>query len=333
MPGTGRKTMKTKKVFCAQCKLEANDEKEECIECDKCAKTYHAMCTKLDKKQYEHLLHNEEEDYVCHKCNVNDGVNSATVTEQLLRMEAKLNKLDQLTESMNFLSSKFDDLMNGISANKKKIDNVEKENFKLKNEIKTLKDSVKMLNDQRVKNDCIVNGIKTDEGVTAVNAVLKLSEAVGVSMNEANIEEAYFLKKRNTTNPHQSLVVKFSSKTSKNKLMEAKSKLKDNDNTKNVYINDFLSKESMELFNYAKTLKTVGYNFVYTNGNRIYVKKSSITRPKLIQRKEDVDEILLQATTNTFQSRRSLRKLPPPVDDSDDNEADAQGEFLSPNQL
>lgn len=329
MPATGRRSTKPKKVFCAQCKLGVNEEKEECIECDKCAKTYHAMCTKLNKKQYEHLLNNEDEEYLCHVCDIN---NSATVSEQLQRMESKLNKLDQLAESMNFMSAKFDELMNGISANKKKIDNVEKENVKLKCEIKELKDTVKMLNDQRVKNDCVVNGVKVDDGESAVEAVIKLSQTVGVSIKEENIEEAYFLKKKNVSNPNQSLIVKFNSKFAKNKLMEAKSKLKGNDNTKNIYINDFLSKESLELFNYAKSLKSVGYNFVYTNGNRIYVKKSSITRPRVIRRKEDVDEILLQATTNTFHTRRSMRRIPPPDDESDDNEIDTHAQFLSPDQ-
>lgn len=114
--------------------------------------------------------------------------------------------------------------------------------------------------------------------------------------------------------------------------MDVKSKLKDNEKTKAVYVNDFLSRESLELFNYAKSLKSVGYKFIYTNGNKIYAKMSSITRPRIIRNQEDVDDILLQATTNNFHARRSMGRQPTPGDDTDDNETDVQVQFLSPDQ-
>lgn len=165
-----------------------------------------------------------------------------------------------------------------------------------------------------------------------MQAVIALSETVGGQMNEENIEEAYFLKKRNTNNKNQSLVVKFNSKSAKNKLMDAKKKLKENENTKSIYVNDFLSKESLELFNYAKSIKTVGYKYIYTYGNKIYVKRSALNKPKLIRSKEDVDEILLEATTNNFHGRRSMRILsvPEEEEDTDDNDVEVNADFVSP---
>ncbi|XP_073843989.1 uncharacterized protein [Musca autumnalis] len=328
MPSTtGRRSVKHKKILCGQCKLEVVENKDDFIECDNCSKIYHARCEKIDKKRFEHLLKNKDEEFLCQFCS---GVNKSNIEKQLHRMEEKLNNIDRLMESVEFMSSKFENLMKNTFENSKRIENVEKENVKLKGEVKTLQETVKMLNDHRVKKDCIINGISVQENKNAVETVIEISETVGVEISESNIDEAYFLKKNNSNNKKQSLIVKFNTKSTKDKLMEAKNKLKNNDNTKQVYINDLLSKESLELFNYAKSLKTVGYNYIFTKGSRIFVKKSAINKPKIIHTKEDVDEILLEATTTNLRSRRSMRLLHASDDDTDDN--DGQAAFVSPDQ-
>lgn len=244
---------------------------------------------------------------MCHLCN-GDDTTAGTVREELLRIQSRLNKLDQLQDSMNFMSQKFDEVLKGISENKKKIQNIEKENKNLKMEIKTLKDSVKILNDQRVKNDCVVSGVHINNDISAADAVIQISKLVGVEITKETIDDAYFLKTKNQSNTKKSLVVKFNSKTAKEKLMSVKSKLKNNEITKTVYVNDFLSKESMELLNYARTLKSVGYHAVYSYSGRIFAKKSEITKPRLIRSEEDVDAILLEATTSKFHNRKLSKK-------------------------
>lgn len=304
MAGKSRKSVNNKKIICAQCRMEVKEETEDSIECDKCCKVFHVMCTKLDKRQYDQLLKNCNEEFVCHLCVGNDG---GAYTVELQRIDAKLNKIDQLTEAMNFMSSKFDEMIKGVSENKKKINCIEKENQKLKNEVKTLKESVKFLSDQRVKNDCIVIGVDVKEGATAAETIIDVSKNIGIEIKKNCIEDAYFLKQRNQANAKQNLVVKFNVKSEKDKLMESKMKFKECENTKSVYVNDFLSKESLELLNYAKTLKTVGYHSVYSHGGRIYVKKSPITKPRFIKCADDVDNMLIEASTNKFQHRRSAR--------------------------
>lgn len=324
MPAASRRTVKKSKIFCGQCRMEVEEGKEDNIECDKCAKTFHVLCTKLDKRQYVHLLKNDNEEYVCHVCVGDDN----TVGEELKIIKTKLNKLDQLTEmqeTMNFMSTKFDEILKGVAENKNRINSIEKENRQLKCEIKTLQESVKMLNDQRVKNDCIISGPDFNKETSAADVVIDISKKIGVDMKEENIQEAYFLKTKNQTNSKQSLVVKFNTRFAKEKLMAAKPKLKENSGTKSVYINDFLSKESMELFTYARSLKSVGYQSIYTYGGRIFAKKGETTRPRLIKRAEDVDNILLEATTNNSHRRRTMHQGPPEVGESDNCE-----QFLSP---
>lgn len=277
MATKGRRSTANLKIICGQCKLEIKEDKEEHIQCDKCAKMFHSLCTKLDKRQYEYLLDNEKEEYICHYCDESNG----TLKEELKEIKTKLNKLDQLTaitEAVEFMSKQYDELLKGIAENKKKVEIVQKENRALRNEITTLKASVKILNDQRVRNDCIVRGVEVKKDATAVDTVLELSGKVGIDLNKQNIEDAYFFKKRiskkdKNDNNIQTLVVKFCNKSSKDQLMLAKSKLREDKSTKSVYVNDYLSRETLSLFNHAKTLKTIGYCAVYTTGGKVYAKK------------------------------------------------------------
>ena len=59
--------------------------------------------------------------------------------------------LDQMTEPINFMSAKFDQVLKDTAENKKKIVEKQKENKKLKTEIQTFKNLMKELNDFKVK--------------------------------------------------------------------------------------------------------------------------------------------------------------------------------------
>ncbi|XP_017469382.1 PREDICTED: uncharacterized protein LOC108361293, partial [Rhagoletis zephyria] len=278
-----------------KCELIIKEETEDSIECDKCAKKFHSQCTKLDKRQFQQLLENESEMFVCHLCN-----GGGEMERDLKEIKTKLIQLDQLSEiqkSMTFMSVQYDEILKGVIENKKKLSEVEKENLKLRREVNDLKLSVKMLNDGRVKNDCIVSGLKVSDGATAVESVLTLTKNAGVDVQREHIEDAFFLPNNKPTNGKKTVVVKFSNKSAKDKMMASKSKLKDNPATNSVFINDFLSKETLILFNYAKALKNIGYRSVYVRGGRVMYKRSEISRPQIIRSEEDVKRILLEATT------------------------------------
>lgn len=142
MRSSKRRSIKKPKILCGQCKLEVEEEEDSDIQCDKCAKTYHSLCTRLDKRQLQYLMENESEEFVCHLC---DG-SGENLTSELLLIKTKLNKLDQLDtlqQSMTFMSQQFDEILKGIGENNKKLLTVQKENKNLKAEIDELK---KLLN-------------------------------------------------------------------------------------------------------------------------------------------------------------------------------------------
>lgn len=331
--GGRRSIAKNKKniLICDQCEYEIKEESDDFIECDKCEKSFHSQCSGLSKKEFERLLKNKNEIFTCQHCKQGDKEirkELCTIKTELKKLE-KLEKLDQLAESINFMSAKFDEVLKDVAENKKKITAIEKENKKLKVEIQSLKSSVKILSDFRVKNDCIISGLKVKEDVNAIDAVIELSKDIGVELDSNAVEDAYFLRnKRKSDEKEKTIVVKFVSKAIKEKLMSSKSKLKEKES--NVYINDFLSKETLNLWNHAKSLKSIGYQYVYARNGRVFCKKNGISKQQLIRCEDDVDKMLLDATTSKHWPRRSMINSR----DVDDNVSSDEGEdgdsYVSP---
>lgn len=317
---TARRSVAKKKTICDQCKYEIKEDLEDYIQCDKCGKSFHSQCTKLSRREFERLLKNESDLFTCHCCDEGGDIRNElkTIKTELKKLE-KLEKLDQLTESITYMSAKFDEVFEVVQENKKKIKEIEKENKKLKTELCTLKDSVKYLNNERVKNNCVISGLQVGDNVKPVDVIVELSKKVGVEMEVNAIEDAYIVGKKKHPSEKKTVVVKFSSKINKDKLMSAKPKLKDHEMTKMVYVNDFHSKETLNLLHHAKTLKSIGYQHVYAKNGRVFCKKSDISRQLVIRSEDDVDRLLLEATTNKHWQRRSMVQNREVENDSDDD--------------
>lgn len=323
MPGTKRRSINKSKVLCAQCKTQVM-ESEDSMQCDVCEKTLHTLCTKLDKKQIEKLIKNTSLEFKCHFCAPVDNVSVAT---ELGEINTKLNQLDEIKETMTFMAAQYDSILKGVAKNKKIIDGLKKENKNLRDEVKSVKASIKFLNDARVKNDCIISGVKTADNVKAIDVVLEIANKAGAEICEDEIDDAYFLNKNNKGNDKKSIVVKFSNNKSKRVFMNEKPKLKQVEDLKAVYINDFLSRETVQVLNYAKSLKSIGYKYIFSRGCNIYAKKDENGRQICLRSMDDVDKILVMAVGGT--SKQNRNRDEDSSDDDDDNDDD--GSFRSPN--
>lgn len=324
-----RRSLKKPQISCGQCKRAMEEEDEDGFQCDKCAKTFHSLCTGLDKRQLQYLVENEREEYVCRLCDGSDG-SANQLKKELSLIKTKLNKLDQLDavqQSVAFMAQQFDEVVKGIAENNKKLLILQKENKNLKAEVNELKKTVKFLNDDRVKNDCLVSGLEKIGDLNAVDVLVTVMKNVGVDFKADEVDDAYFTRKR-PDQKKQSMVVKLNSHKSKQKLMSAKPKLKDNEATKGVFINEFLSRQTLGLLNHAQTLKTVGYRRVYVRGGKVYAKMNETSRPKLIHSADDVDSVLLAATTARGRGSQSIRYTAEV--DPCDSDADLNAQYLSP---
>lgn len=325
-----RKSINKNIIICAQCSGEVL-ESEDAIQCDVCNKTLHSLCTTLNKKQFDHFVENPTLQYKCQFCAPKENNNDVGVKRDLQEIKTQLNQLTEIKETMNFMSTQFDEILKSVANNKKEIKSLKKENAALKDEVNTLKSTVKFLNDSRVEKDVIINGIKKENNnKDAVQLVIDMAKTTGANISEKEIDDAYFLNNRriNNSKSKSSLVVKFNNKKSKQTFLSEKSKLKEVEKYKEVYVNDFLSKETMEILKYAKSLKSVGFKFVYARAGIVFAKIDEKSRPYRLRKMEDVDGLLCK-TAGGARRRNLLADINKYREEDNDDDEDAQ--FESPN--
>lgn len=289
---------KKKKIVCIQCKTDvlANDD---AIECDCCCETLHSFCTQLDKVEIERLVNDPTLEYKCHFCQPRN--NNEHVINTILK------EMREMKQTMNFMSSQYDEILKGVKKNTVSIKKLEKENKSLREDVKNL---------------------KSVEKSTAVDVVLDVAKKAGAGICENEIDEAYFTNRNKNPNK-TSVVVKFTNRKSKFAFMKEKKKLKDIDELKTVYVNDFLPKESMEILQHAKSLKSVGFKYVYTREGKIFAKEQEDSRQILLRCMDDVDALLLKSSVG-----RRFRNSHGVVanDDEEGEDDDDDDGSLSPNE-
>ncbi|XP_075158076.1 uncharacterized protein LOC142231348 [Haematobia irritans] len=238
MPYNVRKSINTQKniIVCLQCQTTVLDS-DGAIECDYCKKTLHLQCTKLNKVEVEKFLDDESLGFKCHVCE--------PTTDNKHEFKMMFKEMRELKETMKFMSSQYDDILNGVRKNTQDIKNLQRENRNLRESNKQLTSTVAFLSEARVENNCIINGIQTDNNAKPIDVVMDIIKKSGAEISEDKIDKAYFLKQRNN---QSSVVVKFVNNRSKVTFMKEKKKLSELDDTKKVYVNDFLSKETLSVF-------------------------------------------------------------------------------------
>lgn len=146
---------------------------------------------------------------------------------------------------------------------------------------------------------------------------MELSQKVGADIGPENINEAYFIRNKTASkegglDQKSSIVVKISSMSAKQKLMAVKLKLNENMNI--VLINDFLSKETLNLYNYARALKEVVFSYVYSTNGTVFYKRSEISKSQIVRSEEDLDKILLNSVTGKPLKRRLMVSVANTID-------------------
>lgn len=168
-----------------------------------------------------------------------------------------------------------------------------------------------------MQNGCIINGVANNPDQKPVEVVMGIAKKIGANISECDIVDAYFTKKNKNTNG--TVVVKFKNKTSKITLLKEKKKLREIEDTKTVYINDFLSKENVELLKHAKALKTVGFKFIYHAGGCIYAKRDVKLKPLRIRSMDEVDSLLINAAAGVSKRKSFRATLDLDENDEDDD--------------
>lgn len=121
---------------------------------------------------------------------------------------------------------------------------------------------------------------------------LKLTQ---LDIKRVDIKERKFYERQNMQPDKIILIVEFSKQDLKVDFLKHKEKLKKVQETKEIDITDFVSEDVYNLYQYAKILKSHGYNSVYWRNNCVYAKKtrSTASQPILIKSQSQVDLLKL----------------------------------------
>lgn len=219
-----------------------------------------------------------------------------------------------LHESQNYLSKENDDLRIKIekleaenSTLLKKNELNEKAIKNLSNEVSELKFESNEQIQQKLENHFGVNGLPQLTKDESLEIVQKIANELDITLTPSDIKDvSYFNNKK--TNKHDYVFELRNKELKKEFIYKRKTKLiyvnnnleifsvNSNSSTINksssrIFINDHLSKFNHHLFNHAKSLKNIGFKYVWYKFGKIFVKKSDVSEVINIRSYQMVDNL------------------------------------------
>ena len=170
--------------------------------------------------------------------------------------EAKESQI-KVTESLEFMSAKFDDLEKEIKKKDEKINQLEKTIENLVEKQKTLSSEIDGL-EQYSRRNCLV-----------LNGVNESNEEVGVKIKEDDLDRSHRLgKPKRKDNKPRPIIVKFARYAVRREIFMNKRKLKG----KRLLITESLTSSRMQLLGDAQ--RKYGVRNVWTSDGRVMVKEN-----------------------------------------------------------
>lgn len=224
--------------------------------------------------------------------------------EELLKKElapvhAKLaaveGNLKQLTTSLEFLSSKYDQLLEHSKTTNEKITGLTKTTRTIQADIKINRDmtlEAKGESDelaQYLRRDCLeISGVKPNAEYSSEAIVESIGKVLKVNIEEKDISTAHPLPTFNK-DALPKIIVKFTRRNVRNKFYAerktlAGKNLKDNPHVRkflvgdSIYISESLTPRRKKLYgNINKFRKKLKWKFIWSHNGRIYIKKNEGT--------------------------------------------------------
>jgi len=220
-----------------KCAKVIDDRVNKSVKCVKCEKWTHKECSGLSKAQWaqeEKVCKTGNGTFVCGICDNVDDVR--TMLSKLLAAShdhsenfCKVKKdLNELSDSVEFRSSKFDEFKVTIENHSRKIETLEKDNAALRQEVKKLSEDQEDLASHSRINNIEITGLPEERDEKPISLVTNLCENLGVDISLSDIDKLHRVNSFDKRNPRP-LIVRFSTNLKKSELMTAiRSKIREN---------------------------------------------------------------------------------------------------------
>lgn len=292
-------------LLCGICNEEIFENDD--IKCTKCKVFLHFGCAGQREANFRKMSQKAIENWSCLKCkNIIAGNELSIATTSPIKNDCFTgsNKLLQdLTDSVKFMSDKFDDFSNQIQdlvtavkdlkeENKK----IKEQNLKLGNELHIMNKRINILEQEQLGKHVEIIGVPIQENENCGKIVESITSALGVQLTTVN---AYRVRSKTVNNKSGKIVAEMKTKEDKATLIDLVKKkrlsaknVNDKWDNNGIYINNYLTQSNRNLFYKTRMLaKEHSYKFVWFKNNKLFIKKSENSNTIYIDDESILDKI------------------------------------------
>lgn len=226
------------------------------------------------------------------------------VASELSDLKEALELIKKLEVSVQFMSTKFDQMKSELDSCKDTNTQIHKENELLKKSMMDLSTRVNLLEQNSRQRNVEVNGVPENKSENLVKTVMQLGRAVSSTLKEAEIVSAVRVRKLDPQNSNpRTVIVKLNSTISRDELLTSvmnfnkehpeeklnSSLLGYGSSKKPVFVSEHLSPLNKEI--HAATRKAArdkGYKYVWVRDGRILIRKADGMPAKQVRSLEAV---------------------------------------------
>lgn len=313
-------------IFCCNRCKEIISQQDYAI-CSDCSGYFHFECS-VPEPTYNKIIKKQKK-WKCANCS--DGVSTrnmkgsqkqenkfvdlendshfkihdlSELNKVLLNMNAKIeelmeikNSVNEITKSLNFISDKYDNLIEENKKLNEKIYNLENTVRQQNKNIEFLKHKTTNIEQYSRNKNIEIHGIVAKENEDCKEIVIKLAEELNIDMKSESVDVAHRLQTRVRTNAPP-IIAQFTSRTIRDTFIHQKHLVITNKNIphteigQKIYINENLNPELKHLLYEARLRgKANSFKYIWYKNFCIYAKKTDDDQVIKIMNAADLDKI------------------------------------------
>lgn len=283
-------------MLCKVCNEDIFDD--DIITCSNCNEHYHFMCATLKETTFRKMSKVTKSKWACYTCKFNDINKSPTQVNTTQINNPVPNNTNEnyqnLTESVNYMSEKFDtfgkqiqEVLSTIKEMRKEKKILKEQNNKLNNEINLLGNRVNILEQKEFNNFVEFIGVPEINDENCFETVKIITGKLGV---DTSIKKAFRVPSKIKHKPRK-LVAELNTNQCCNNIIINSRKQKprgnmfhDNWGMEAIYVNNYLTFFNRNLLYKTKAFaRELGFKFVWFRESKIFMKKNEDHKAIIIE--------------------------------------------------
>lgn len=241
---------------------------------------------------------------------VQDSVKSAIETffsEQFDQIKSELKKLNDIKESVEFLTAEYDRIQTHVRESEEKIKNLTKENVNLNKTLESLSTRLILLEQHSRENNLEINGIPENKSENLYSVMNQLGATISLPIQESDIVACTRVRKLDDSSKRpRTVVVKLRNTRVRDSIIAAVSKFNKNKSSDRlnsshlgysvaksyIYVSEHLSPHFKALHARTRTVaKEKGFRYVWIRNGRIFIRRNDQSPAKQVKCYETLNNL------------------------------------------